>query len=196
MIAEVRKDEQQRLIAEGNVEGAKSLKKTRYILTSSRKTIAKKDAEVAEVKVIRQGSELFKTEPVTRTGDYLGKYEAFLRKNELIVALDLVKAELEEAYSLYDEAQMAAKITEIADLCEETENQHFMWFGRLPLNHFEGIIAHATYGISTYRLEGINNKIKTLWRQGYGYSDDDYFFLKLFDATRRGPLGRHKSHTV
>lgn len=73
MIAEVRKDEQQRLIAEGNVEGAKSLKKTRYILTSSRKTIAKKDAEVAEVKVIRQGSELFKTEPVTRTGDYLGK---------------------------------------------------------------------------------------------------------------------------
>lgn len=107
-----------------------------------------------------------------------------------------MKAELEEAYSLYDEAQMAAKITEIADLCEETENQHFMWFGRLPLNHFEGIIAHATYGISTYRLEGINNKIKTLWRQGYGYSDDDYFFLKLFDATRRGPLGRHKSHTV
>ncbi|MBQ1815406.1 MAG: transposase, partial [Ruminococcus sp.] len=32
--------------------------------------------------------------------------------------------------------------------------------------HFEGIIAHATYKISTSKLEGINNKIKTLRRQG------------------------------
>jgi hypothetical protein len=29
-------------------------------------------------------------------------------------------------------------------------------------------------------------KIKTLRRQGYGYPDDDYFFLKLFDASRKG----------
>lgn len=29
-------------------------------------------------------------------------------------------------------------------------------------------------------------KIKTLRRQRYGYPDDDYFFLKLFDASRKG----------
>jgi len=29
-------------------------------------------------------------------------------------------------------------------------------------------------------------KIKTLRRHGYGYPDDDYFFLKLFDASRKG----------
>jgi hypothetical protein len=40
--------------------------------------------------------------------------------------------------------------------------------------------------ISAGKIEGINNKIKTLRRQGYGYPDDDYFFLKLFDASRKG----------
>jgi hypothetical protein len=34
-------------------------------------------------------------------------------------------------------------------------------------------------------MEGINNKIKTLRRQGYGYPDDEYFFLKLIDASRQ-----------
>jgi hypothetical protein len=27
--------------------------------------------------------------------------------------------------------------------------------------------------------------MKTLRRQGYGYPDDGYFFLKLFDASRK-----------
>ncbi|MFA7087276.1 MAG: transposase, partial [Aliarcobacter sp.] len=39
--------------------------------------------------------------------------------------------------------------------------------------------------ISAGKIEGVNNRIKTLRRQGYGYPDDDYFFLKLFDASRK-----------
>ena len=35
------------------------------------------------------------------------------------------------------------------------------------------------------KIEGLNNKIKTLRRQGYGYPDDEYFFLKIFDISRR-----------
>jgi len=34
------------------------------------------------------------------------------------------------------------------------------------------------------KIEGINNKIKTLRRQAYGYPDDEYFFLKIFDISR------------
>lgn len=62
---------------------------------------------------------------------------------------------------------------------------HLRWFERLLGNHFEGIIAHATYNISAGKIEGINNKIKTLRRQGYGYPDDEYFFLKVFDVSRK-----------
>ena len=46
-------------------------------------------------------------------------------------------------------------------------------------------IAHATFNISDGRIEGINNKIKTLRCKGCGYQDDDYFFLKLFDVSRK-----------
>ena len=81
---------------------------------------------------------------------------------------------------------MAKEISEIMDICKATGNKHLCWFKRLLDNHFEGIIAHATYDISAGKIEGINNKIKTIRRQGYGYPDDDYFFLKLFDASRKG----------
>lgn len=53
---------------------------------------------------------------------------------------------------------------------------------------------HATYGMSSGKIEGINNKIKTLRRQGYGYPDDDYFFLKLFDLSRAEMVRNPKSH--
>ena len=43
VVSEVRKDEQKRLYEEGNVEAAKALKKTRYILMSKRSTLQKKD---------------------------------------------------------------------------------------------------------------------------------------------------------
>ena len=71
---------------------------------------------------------------------------------------------------------------------------HLLWFERLLSNHFEGIIAHATYDISAAKIEDINNKIKTLRRQGYGYPDDEYFFLKLFDMSRRDYVRNPKSH--
>ena len=71
------------------------------------------------------------------------------------------------------------------EMCHATGNRHLLWFEKLLGNHFEGIIAHATYDISAAKIEGINNKIKTLRRQGYGYPDDEYFFLKLFDMSRK-----------
>lgn len=43
---------------------------------------------------------------------------------------------------------------------------------RLP-----GLIAHAVHPVSTGKLEGFNNKIKVAKRIGYGYRDDDFFFL-------------------
>ena len=77
-------------------------------------------------------------------------------------------------------------ILPLTDMCMATGNKHLLWFRRLLDNHFEGIIAHATYDISAGKIEGVNGRIKTLRRQEYGYPDDDYFFLKLFDASRKG----------
>ena len=196
VIGGVRKDEQKRLIAEGRAEEAARLKKTKYILTSSRSLLEKKDGEGEHGKVIEKSGEIFRRAEVVRRTCYVDLYETLIRENKLLFTVDLIKEKLAEAYKLTDEAAMANAVSEIVTLCHETGNCHFLWFEKLLDRHFEGIIAHATYKISTGKLEGINNKIKTLRRQGYGYPDDDYFFLKLFDASRKTYVRNQISHKI
>ena len=50
-------------------------------------------------------------------------------------------------------------------------------FAELKEKRIGGLISHASFPISTGKLEGFNNKIKVAKRIGYGYRDDDYFFL-------------------
>ncbi|PCD96225.1 MULTISPECIES: transposase, partial [Enterococcus] len=84
-----------------------------------------------------------------------------------------------------DEVEMCVRLEGIIDICKATENSHFIWFARLLNNHLRGIYTFAKYGISTGKLEGINNKIKTERRKGYGYPDDEYFFLRLMEISRK-----------
>ena len=195
VISEVRRDEQRRLYAEGNVEAAQALKRTKYILTSKRSTLQKKDKDVEAGHIVYKGSKLFGTENVVRKGGYEAKYEELLRENSLLFTLDLIKEKLADAYTSADEIRMAEKISDIMDICEATGNKHCLWFKRLLDRHFEGIIAHATFCISSGKIEGINQKIKTLRRHGYGYPDDEYFFLKLFDLSRTSYDRNPKSHS-
>lgn len=176
VISEIRKDEQARLKREGKEEEAKRLKKTKFILASSRSTLEKKDSKNG-----------------TAT---LAKYESLLKGNELLCVADIVKEKLTYAYTLSCECTMAKEIKDIIDICNSTKNRHFLWFARLLDNHFEGIIAHATYRVSSGKVGGMNNKIKTIRRQGYGYPDDDYFFLKIFDASRETYVRNPKSHKI
>ena len=196
VVSEVRKDEEKRLRADGNIEAATLLKKTKYILTSKRETLQEKDKEAREGKEISKEGKLFNKEAYVRKEGYEAKYDELLKENHLLFSIDLVKEKLRVAYTRTDEATMSKDITEIIDLCNSTKNKHFIWFARLLDNHFEGIIAHATYNISSGKIEGINNKIKTLRRQGYGYPDDEYFFLKLFDASRVSYVRNVKSHKI
>lgn len=51
VVAEVRRDEQRRLKDTGDEAGARSLKGGKYVLTSNRSTLERKDAEASERKV-------------------------------------------------------------------------------------------------------------------------------------------------
>ena len=196
VVGEVRKDEQRRLLEEGNVASAKALKRTKYILTSSRETLRKKDEDARMRRMVHKGSKLFKTENIVRKEGYEARYDKLLKENSLLFTLDLVKEKLSEAYKRTDETEMMNDLSDIMDICRATGNKHLQWFANLLDSHFEGILAHATYRISSGKIEGINNKIKTLRRQGYGYPDDEYFFLKLFDLSRRAYVRNPKSHRI
>lgn len=196
VVSEIRKDEQRRLIDEGDVEAARALKKTKYILMSNRATLQKKDQEAAEGRIIHHGSLLFGTDNILRSGGQEAKYDALLKENRLLFTCDLVKEKLAHAYTLTDEIAMAQEISDIMDICEASGNGHLLWFRRLLDTHFEGIIAHATFFISSGKVEGINQKIKNVRRHGYGYPDDEYFFLKVIDASRQAYDHNPLSHKI
>ena len=47
--------------------------------------------------------------------------------------------------------------------------------------HMDGITAYWTTGMTSAGMEGFNNKIRWLNSQAYGYRDEEYFILKVFD---------------
>lgn len=196
VISEIRKDEQKRLLEEGNHEDARVLKKSKYILMSSKETLMKRDEESTSGKVRHKGSLLFKTSDVKIGTAYLNRYEKLISNNKLLFTCDLIKEKLKNAYKLRDGIKMAEEIIDVMNLCVTTNNIHLRWFAKILDKNFEGIVAHADYPISNGKVEGINNKIKTLRRQGYGYPDDEYFFLKLFDISRKKYVRNTKSHKI
>lgn len=52
-------------------------------------------------------------------------------------------------------------------------------FAAMLSRRMEGIVYAGQLGFSTNRLEGANNKIKTLRRTSYGFRDIEYFFLRI-----------------
>ncbi len=51
--------------------------------------------------------------------------------------------------------------------------------GRTLLGNSKGLINYFKHKISNGKIEGINNKIKTMSRQAYGFRDMEYFKLRL-----------------
>ena len=103
---------------------------------------------------------------------------------------------LTRAFQRDVDTDMANDLDEIIDTCKATKNPHFQWFARLIENHYEGIMAHASLQIASGKIEGFNNKIKVIRNQAYGISDDEYFFLKVMDASRRTYIRNPKSHKL
>ena len=196
VVDKVRKDEQARLVKEGNTEGARSLKGSKYILMSTKGSRERKDVEASEYHKPEPRPSIFGGKPKEKHGGYSRRYEDLIRENETFFSLDLVKERLSHAYKLADEVEMGDEICWIMDFCQESGNSHLQRFGKMLDRHWEGIVAHGYYRISSGRVEGVNNLIKTVRRQGYGYRDDDYFFLKIMDASRRTNTSERESRKV
>lgn len=57
--------------------------------------------------------------------------------------------------------------------------------GRTLLHHAEGLLSYFDHKIDNGKAEGINNKIKVLKRQAYGYRDQEYFKLRLYNLHKK-----------
>lgn len=56
---------------------------------------------------------------------------------------------------------------------------------RTLLHYAEGLISYFEHKIDNGKAEGINNKIKVLKRQAYGFQDQEYFKLRLYNLHKK-----------
>jgi transposase len=77
----------------------------------------------------------------------------------------------------------------------ESGVQEVLSFAKPIRKRIRSLVMHAVYPISSGKLEGTNNMIKTIRRQAYGFRDTEYFFLKIMEASRK-PYCRYQSHRI
>ena len=117
--------------------------------------------------------------------EQLPKLEKALQLNEPLSLAWYLKEELS---LLWEQSSCQAMERFFRQRCERaltTGIKQLAQMAKTLLTHWTGILNWWANPINNGKMEGTNNKIKTLTRQAYGYRDEDFFILKL--------LGLHES---
>ncbi len=89
----------------------------------------------------------------------------------------------EDLRALWDQTSAAKMCLHLESWCKRAAESGIAQMGTLAKTlrrHAEGILNYFKHRISTGKLEGLNNKIKTLKRKAYGFRDHAFFILKLY----------------
>jgi len=117
--------------------------------------------------------------PENLHADQIPKLDRALRLNEPLLWGWYLKEELRELWSQPSRQLMEAFLKDWCQKAEETAVGQLMKMARTLRSHAAGILAYAEHPITSGKMEGINNKIKTLTKRSYGFHDEDFFLLKL-----------------
>jgi len=74
---------------------------------------------------------------------------------------------------------MSRFLTDWCERANQTGVRQLCQMAKTLQAHRRGILNYWCHPINNGRMEGTNNKIKTLNRQAYGYRDEEFFMLKL-----------------
>lgn len=106
--------------------------------------------------------------------------EAALSFNEPLSMAYYLKEELRLLWSQPTQAAMKKYLKAWCSQAAESGIAQMISLANTLTLHATGILNYFKHRISTGKLEGINNKIKTLKRKAYGFRDETFFILKLY----------------
>ena len=144
-----------------------------------------REAEGAMKMVIKGMRYLLLTRAANLAEDQFPKLERALKLNEPLSQGWYMKEALSLLWEQKSYAQMNHFLSQWCDQATQTGVRQLQKMAKTLQVHRSGILSWWTHPINNGRMEGTNNKIKTLNRQAYGYRDEDFFILKL--------LGLHES---
>ena len=209
VLTEVRRAEQRRLdegigkaLSDGDRALARELRQekrflkgSRYLILSNRKTLELKDASAGEhnrtlferfeKKGLRLpvGKHYLSTRNIDRLNEVLGS-------NEKLQTCYTLGEMLKSSLCCQNRCLFIDGFRRWLAMAEATGYEELKRFSGLIRKHWDGILARTEYSLSNGPLEGTNCLIKNIRRKSYGIRDDDYFFLKIWEATRRHPKNR------
>lgn len=108
------------------------------------------------------------------------RLEEALRINQPLATAYYMK---EEFRHFWEQPNVAAAKRFLDDWCRRAEASTLSVLVKMANTfrmHRSGLLNYHRCPISTGPLEGVNNKIKTLQRQAYGYRDQEFFHLRIY----------------
>ena len=117
--------------------------------------------------------------------------EEILENHHNLAVCYAMKEEMCELFELTDRTVAEKRWFDWFEAAKASGIPALVKFAKLKEKRLPGLIAHSEHHISTGKLEGFNNKIKVAKRIGYGYRDDNFFFLLVRFISL--PLVRHPS---
>lgn len=144
-----------------------------------------REAEGAMKLGIKGTRYLLLTRAANLKDEQLPKLERALKLNEPLSQAWYLKEELSLLWGQSSYAAMDRFLTQWCEQAQETGVRQLQKMAKTLLGHRSGILSWWQHPINNGRMEGTNNKIKTINRQAYGYRDEEFFILKL--------LGLHES---
>jgi transposase len=214
VISELRKAEQRRLtdalevaqkekhsdLAIEITKEYKMFKHSRFVLLSNRNTLEAKDAAAKEHNKFlsehfeKRGLSLPPGERKWATNN-LQRLEQVLQVNDNLHTVYVLSEMLKLSFACDNVGEFKTSLDKWLKIASHANIPELNSFCKMVVKYYDGIINHAIFPISNGPLEGTNNLIKTIRRQAYGYRDQQYFFLKIWEVTRKKPKLRfYKSH--
>jgi transposase len=109
----------------------------------------------------------------------LPRLDEALKHNEPLFTGYLLKEALGLLWEQPTYGQMRSFLHEWCAWADESDIRQMRQLAKTLLTHRSGILSWWKHRINNGRMEGINNKIKTLLRQTYGLRDERYLILRL-----------------
>jgi transposase len=108
------------------------------------------------------------------------RLQSLFEINAPLFTIHTMKEQLRE---FWEKDSIEEAITFLDTWCTDAENSNIKPLKKIAktlMHHSHGLLNYYFHRISCGLVEGINNKIKTLKRQAYGFRDMEYFKLRLY----------------
>lgn len=117
----------------------------------------------------------------TLEADEKGRLQTLFKINKTLARAHALKEQLREFWNKTSKREGALFLIKWIFSAMASQIPGIIKVANTLLNHYEGLLNYFEHRISNGKIEGVNNKIKVLKRNAYGYRDYEYFTLLLYD---------------